>query len=76
MGFKSDYTTNLYSLYRERAKLFRQTLLGLNLFATAFFLFIAVPYYSAMRGNVTLADRIATLREEIPKIKEPVDLLS
>lgn len=76
MGFKSDYTTNLYSLYRERAKLFRQTLLGLNLFAAAFFLFIAVPYYSAMHGNATLTDRIATLKKEIPKIKKPVDRLS
>jgi hypothetical protein len=76
VGFKSDYTTNLYSLYRERAKLFRQTLLGLNLFAAAFILFIAVPYYSAMHGNVALADRIATLKKEIPKIKKPVDLLS
>ena len=76
MGFKSDYTTNLYSLYRERAKLFRQTLLGLNLFAAAFFLFIAVPYYSAMHGNVTLVDRIATLKEEIPKIKKPTDRLA
>ncbi len=76
MGFKSDYTTNLYSLYRERAKLFRQTLLGLNLFAAAFFLFIAVPYYSAMHGNATLTDRIATLKKEIPKIKKPTDRLA
>ena len=76
MGFKSDYTTNLYSLYRERAKLFRQTLLGLNLFAAAFFLFIAVPYYSAMHGTVTLADRIAILNDEIPKLKKPVARLS
>ena len=76
MGFKSDYTSNLYSLYRERAKLFRQTLLGLNLFATAFFLFIVVPYYSAMSGSVTLSNRIRTLNDEIPKLEKPVTLLS
>jgi hypothetical protein len=76
VGFKSDYTTNLYSLYRERAKLFRQTLLGLNLFATAFFLFIVVPYYSAMSGSATLSNRIRTLSDEIPKLEKPVALLS